>query len=129
MDTTTAITRINESIEPNDHNWIIDSVTNLVINSIGSEEIARFSLSIRDEKCSYLYGRFEIDISEALKEGIIDRELRSNKPRVRIECLAGRYYVKRVGNENTRLELMPKTNVVRLDMKHAYRWGFKRQAA
>ncbi len=129
MDTITAITRINESIEANDHNWIIDSVNNLVINSIDPEDIARFSLSIRYENRSYLYGRFEIDIAEALKEGIIDRELRSNKPRIRIECLAGRYYVKRVGSANKRLELVPKKNVVRIDMKHAYRWGFNRQTA
>jgi hypothetical protein len=129
MDTTTSITRINESLEPNDHNWIIDSVNNIVINSVESEETARFSLSIRDDKRSYLYGRFEIDIPEALKEGIIDRELRSNKPRIRIECIAGRYYVKRIGAVNKRLKLMPKSNIVRLDMRHAYRWGFNRQTA
>jgi hypothetical protein len=129
MDPTTAIKRINESIEPNDHNWIIDSVTNQVINGVESENTVHFSLSIRDEKRSYLYGRFEINVPEALKEGIIDRELRSNKPRIRIECIAGRYYVKRIGNVSKRFELMSTSNVLRLDMRHAYRWGFNKRSA
>jgi hypothetical protein len=129
MNKHTIVKRIGGELESADYNWLISSFEPLLSTTVEQESVIRCSITIRNKTLAYLYGRFEIDIAAALKAGLIDRALRCEKPRLRIEYVDHRLYLKRAGNQAPFVELPAESNILRVDMRNAYRWGFNRKSA
>jgi len=132
-DTSGPLVRTNNGLQKGDYNLLIannERSTSVVIDTVDdAPETIALSLSVRQTNTTLLHGRFTLDIRTAEEAGLIDRELRSAYPRIRIERIGSRYYLKRAGDTRNRLELPAQDNLIRVKMKHAYRWGFRRQSA
>jgi|GEM_PF-2527791 len=129
MDRHSIVKRMGSQLEPADYNWLIGTSQPVISSTVEEESVVSCSIVIRDKNLAYLYGRFEIDIAAALTAGVIDRALRCEKPRLRIEYINSRLYLKREGHIMPLIELPANNNVLRVDMRHAYRWGFNRKSA
>ncbi len=123
----TILKRTNDVLDARDSNWLIAKSERSISNTVEQEESIHFSVSVRDRRHSYLYGRYCLDVAAALEAGLIDRALRCESPRIRLERIGSQLYLKREGELSPKLALPAKDNVVRVDMRHAYRWGFRRE--
>jgi hypothetical protein len=120
-------TRLPDNLEAGDCNWIINTIDNFHSQVISDEKRIRFSISLRSGHATQLFGRFELDLTAAEQQGLIKRELRNDKLRIRIERNNGELFIKLAGDASPCTALHPRATVVRLDLKHAYRWGFNKK--